>query len=307
MPHLTTQKQLTQAIKRLKKEKKAIILAHNYQRPEIYPVADFVGDSFGLAQAAIKTQAKIIVFCGVNFMAEMAALLNPSKKVLIPTRQAICPMAAMVIPQELKNLKKKHPQAKVVAYVNTTADVKALTDVCCTSANAVKVVNSLKAKTIIFIPDKHLGEYVQSQTKKTIIPWQGFCYVHSKITENQIKRAIQKHPQAQVLIHPECPQAVQKHADHILSTSGMIKHVDKSKHQEFIIGTEIGLVELLRLKFPKRKFYGVLGTCIQQKKINLENLYHCLKEEKNLVTVPTNIAKPARLALKRMLKLGRQD
>lgn len=297
---------LQKKILKLKREKNAVILAHNYQKPEIYKVADFIGDSFELAK---KTQeiknAKIIVFCGVTFMAEMAKILNPNKKVLIPTLAAECPMAASITPQKLIELKKKYPKAKVVSYVNTTAEIKALTDSCCTSANAIKIITNLPGKEFIFVPDQNLADYVQTRTSKKIISIKGFCYVHSRVSKEKLLEAKKKHPKAQILIHPECPKEVQDLADEILSTSGMIKYVKKSSAEEFIIGTEIGLLELLKQAAPKKKFYGIASECIQQKKINLKNLYEALKYEQFEILLDKNIMKKAKRSLDTMLKIGK--
>lgn len=301
------QKNLIKKINQLKKKKKAVILVHNYQRPEIYQIADFIGDSLELAQAGKKNKAKIIVFCGVNFMAETAKILSPQKKVLLPSLDALCPMAAMVTVPQLRELKRKYPKAQTVAYVNTTAEIKAEVDICCTSANALLVINSLKAKEIIFVPDQHLAFYIQTQTQKEIIPWPGYCYVHAKITEAKILEAKKNHPEAYVLVHPECPLLVIKHADQVLSTSGMIHYVQKSPAQTFIIATEIGMVERLKMVAPQKKFFGIGGECLQQKKVTLEKVWAVLQNESNEITLSPEIIKKARRALERMLKIGRQD
>jgi len=291
-------------INKLKKRKKAVILVHNYQWPEIYKVADFIGDSLELSRAASKTKAKIIVFCGVDFMAESAKILNPQKKVLLPAMQAQCPMAAMVDIEKLKKIKKQYLKAAVVGYVNTSAATKAWCDICCTSANAVKVVKSLKNKEIIFLPDKNLALYVQSQVKnKKIIPWEGFCYVHSRILVEEVKRAIGLHKKAEVLVHPECPPAVIKLADHVCSTSQMIYQAQKSKNKEFIIVTEAGMVNRLSLEVKNKKFYAVGGYCLQMKKNSLEKIYRCLQKENNEIKVPEKIRSKAKKALDKMLKI----
>jgi quinolinate synthase len=222
------EKELVERIKKLKKEKNAVILAHTYQRPEIYKVADFIGDSYGLSKKATETDADIIVFCGVDFMAESAYILNPEKTVLIPTQLANCPMAATVDVDGLRELKAKHPDAAVVSYVNTTAEVKAESDICCTSSNAVKVVNSLKEDEVIFVPDSNLANYVMRHTDKNVIPWNGWCYVHRKFSSEGLSRAKALHLNAKVLVHPECAPEVIDLADEVCSTTGMIDYVRQS-------------------------------------------------------------------------------
>jgi quinolinate synthase len=299
------QKSLIEKINRLKKQKKAVILAHVYQRPEIYQVADFIGDSYGLSKQATQTNADIIVFCGVDFMAESAYILNPTKTVLIPTKQANCPMAAMVDVEGLRELKAKHPDAAVVSYVNTTADVKAESDVCCTSANAVKVVNSLEERKVIFVPDSNLANYVMRNTDKQIIPWQGWCYVHNKFSAEGIIEAKAKHVDAKVLVHPECVPEVVDLADEVFSTTGMINYVKGSFVQTFIIATEVGVVERLRQMFPGKTFYQAPpeGTCLQMKKTTLELVLESLEKEQFKVVVPENIRVRSQKALDRMLNV----
>ncbi len=298
---------IRQELEKLKKEKNAVIFAHNYQRPEVIEVADFVGDSFNLAQRGLEVDADIIVFCGVSFMAETSKILTPEKKVLLPALAAQCPMAAMIDVARTRELKKDHPDAAVVCYVNTTADVKAECDVCCTSANAVKIVNSLDKDKVIMVPDAHLAAYVAERTDKEIIAAQGFCYVHSKIRPEHVEAAKTAHPDAEIILHPECPADTLATADQILSTSGMLKHVLASDSDEFIIGTEEGMVEVLRMHAPDKTFYPIGGVCIQQKKVNLQNVYECLKDEKNPVEVPEEISEKALIAIKRMLQAGRND
>ena len=299
------EKDLIERIKTLKKEKNAVILAHIYQRPEIYKVADFIGDSYGLSKKATETAADIIVFCGVDFMAESAHILNPEKTVLIPTRQANCPMAAMVDVAGLRKLKAKHPRAAIVSYVNTTADVKAESDVCCTSANAVKVVNSLAEDEVIFVPDSNLANYVMRHTDKKIIPWNGWCYVHKKFSPEGLRQAKTLHVDAKVLVHPECIPEVVDLADEICSTTGMINYVKKSQDKTFIIATEIGMLERLKRMFPEKVFFQAPpgGTCIQMKKITLPLVLEALKKEQFKVTVPEDIRVRAKNALDRMLNV----
>ena len=295
--------ELIDKINRLKKEKNAVILVHNYQRPEIYRVADFLGDSLELARMASKTKADIIVFCGVDFMAESAKILNPDKTVLHPSSLSICPMAQMVTREQVLDMKKKHPKAAVVSYVNTTAEVKAVSDVCCTSANAVKVVNSLKEDEVIFTPDKNLALYVQTQTDKKIIAVEGHCYVHDKITPEAVRKARENYPNAKIMVHPECRMDVINLGDAVCSTSQMITYAKESSAKEFIAVTECGMVNRLKKEMPDKRFYAVGGTCIQMKKITLEKVYECLRDEKPTVEIDKDIMDKARRALERMLEV----
>ncbi|MFH1536813.1 MAG: quinolinate synthase NadA [Patescibacteria group bacterium] len=295
---------LIQKINKLKQEKNAVLLVHNYQRPEIYEIADFMGDSLELAREAQNTDADIIVFCGVDFMAESAKILNPEKMVLLPTIEARCPMAAQIDIPVLKEWQEKYPDAAIVGYVNTTAETKAYCDVCCTSANAVKVVKSLPNKEIIFLPDENLANYVAWQVpEKKIIAWPGYCYVHSKIMVKQVKEAQKNYPNAKLVVHPECPIEVCKIADHVTSTTGMVKYVEESKTQEFIIATEQGMVNRLKMEAPNKKYYPVGGICTQMKKNTLENILYALENEVNRVEIDENISKKAKLALDNMLKV----
>ena len=298
-------KELIERIKELKEEKNAVILAHTYQRPEIYEVADFIGDSHGLSKKATETDADIIVFCGVDFMAESAYILNPDKTVLIPTRLANCPMAAMVDVSGLRELKAKHPDAAVVSYVNTTADVKAESDICCTSANAVKVVNSLEEDEIIFVPDSNLANYVMRHTDKKIIPWNGWCYVHRKFSPEGLIRAKAMHLDTKVLVHPECIPEVVDLADEVFSTTGMVNYVKNSPDKTFIIATEVGVVERLKLEFPEKVFFQAPpgGTCLQMKQTTLALVLDALEKEQFKVTVPEHIRIRAKKALDRMLNV----
>ncbi len=298
-------KELIERINKLKKEKNAVILAHIYQRPEIYNVADFIGDSYGLSKKATETDAEIIVFCGVDFMAESAYILNPDKTVLIPTRLANCPMAAMVDVEGLRKLKAQYHDAAVVSYVNTTADVKAESDICCTSANAVKVVNSLEEDEVIFVPDSNLAHYVMRHTDKKIIPWNGWCYVHNKFSPEGLIRAKAMHLAAKVLVHPECIPEVVDLADEVFSTTGMVNYVKQSPDKTFIIATEIGVIERLKLEFPEKVFFQAPpgGTCLQMKKTTLVLVLDALEKEQFKVTVPENIRVRAKKALDKMLKV----
>ncbi len=296
------QDELIKEILKLKKQKNAICLVHNYQRPEIYKIADFIGDSLELARAASKTDAKTIVFCGVDFMAESAKILNPEKTVLHPEKLAVCPMAQMVTVEQIREMSKKYPKAAVVSYVNTTAEVKAESDVCCTSANAVNVVASLNEKEIIFTPDKNLALYVQSKLPdKKIIILEGYCYVHDKILAESVKKAKELHPNAKLVVHPECRPEVIELADAVCSTSQMITYCRESDAEEFIIGTEEGMINRLKMDCPNKKFYCAGGTCLQMKKITLEKIYNALKNEKNKVEIKEEIRLKAKKALDRML------
>jgi len=298
---------LINKINKLKKEKNAIILVHNYQRPEIYRVADFIGDSLELSREVAKTDADIIVFCGVDFMAESAKILNPDKKVLIPVKGAECPMAGMVNRKELLDLKKQYPGAAVVSYVNTSAETKAESDICCTSTNCVEVVNSLPQKEVIFVPDENLANYVKTKTDKKIIPWKGFCYVHAKITPEQVKEAKSLHPDAKVLVHPECRLDVIKLADYVCSTSQMLYRAKEDNAKEFIIVTEHGMVERLKLELPEKKFYSIVATCIQQKKNTLPAVLRSLQKGIYPVNIDKEIIKKARIALDRMLTTSKKS
>jgi len=292
-------------IKRMKSERNAIILAHNYQRPEIYNVADFIGDSLELSRAAAKTDADIIVFCGVDFMAESAKLLNPEKTVLLPDREARCPMAAMVSVDALRKMKKEHPGAASMCYINTSAAVKAECDVCCTSANAVKIVNSLPNREVIFVPDRHLGEWVQKQTKKKLILWDGYCYVHAAVNANKLDDLKKDHPKAKVLAHPETPGDALALADHVAGTEGMVKIARESDADEFIIVTENGMLERLKKEAPGKRFFAGAGVCMNQKRITLDKVKDALLLNQHRIEIPENVAMMARRALERMLDMGK--
>jgi quinolinate synthase len=298
-------REIIEKINKLRKEKNAIILAHNYQPAEVQDIADFVEDSLGLSIQASKTKADIIVFCGVHFMAETAAILCPDKKVLMPDKNAGCPMADMITPEDVVKLKKEHPGAVVVAYVNTSAAVKAESDYCCTSSNAVKVVEKLKDKEIIFIPDKYLGLYVTKMTGKQMTLFNGFCPTHMKILPQHIINAKKEHPAAKVLVHPECRPETQALADVIASTGGMIKYVSGSKTKEFIIGTEVGIIHRLEKENPEKAFYPAtdLAVCPNMKLTTLEKVLWSLEEEKEEIKVPPHTAKKAKQAVERMLEL----
>ncbi|MBE3089563.1 MAG: quinolinate synthase NadA [Actinobacteria bacterium] len=294
-------------IVKLKTEKDAIILAHNYQIDEIQDIADFVGDSLQLSIEASKVKNKIIVFCGVHFMAETAKIISPERKVLLPDKYSGCPMADMITDKQLANLKKEYPGAVVVCYVNTSARVKALSDVCCTSSNAVKVVNSIPGdKQIIFIPDKYLGSYVQGQTGRKMILWNGFCPTHARIDVKTIIALKKEHLSAVVLVHPECTPDVIEIADKVASTGGMLSFVKQSTKKEFIIGTEIGLIYRLKKENYDKVFYPASShaICPNMKLINLEKLLWALEEEQFEIKLPQDVIDKARTAIDNMLALG---
>jgi quinolinate synthase len=288
---------------RLKEDRHAIILAHNYQPAEVQDIADLTGDSLELSRAAASMDGDIIVFCGVDFMAETAAIISPEKTVLLPAPEACCPMADMITADELKLLKIRHPGAAVVCYVNTTAEVKAESDICCTSSNAVKVVNSLKEDRILFVPDRNLGLYTQRFTKKEILPWEGFCSVHDQITPDDVRKAHDLHPGAIILVHPECRPEVIDLADHVASTSGIIRQVCNSSEKEFIIGTEVGILHRLIRDCPTKQCYPLspAAICRNMKKTDLNKIRNALISLQPRITVPEEIAHRARCAIERML------
>lgn len=296
---------LTEKILSLKEERDAIILAHNYQVGEVQDMADLVGDSLELARAAASCDCSAIVFCGVDFMAETAAILSPEKTVLLPAQDACCPMAEMVTAGELAVLKEQYPGAAVVAYVNTTAEVKAVSDICCTSANAVKVVESLPQSRVIFVPDQNLASYVARFTKKEILPWEGYCIVHDRFTPEDVSRQRALHPDAEVLVHPECRPEVIDCADHVFSTSGIIRHACGSKAAEFIIGTETGILHQIAKLCPEKRCFPLSSgaICVNMKKTTPEKVLAALERMEPRVLVPSEIALPARRAIERMLKI----
>jgi len=296
---------LKEEIDRLKQEKDAIILAHNYQIPEVQDIADFIGDSLELARKAATLDNDVIVFCGVDFMAETAAILSPDKTVLLPAAEANCPMADMITAGELRVLKERFPDAAVVCYVNTTAEVKAESDICCTSSNAVKVVESLEEERVIFVPDRNLGSYVARFTDKEILPWEGFCFVHDRITTLDVEEARRQHPDAEVLVHPECRAEVIDLADEVYSTSGMIKHVCTGPGKEFIIGTEIGILHRMKKDCPDKECYPLSpqAICTTMKKTDLSRVYSSLENLTPRIVVPEETADRARKAITRMLEV----
>ncbi len=321
---------LREDILELKEKKRAIVLAHNYQRNEVQDIADFVGDSLELSRKATTIDCDIIVFCGVNFMAESASILSPDKTVLLSELEALCPMAdmihvdsprpvrksfpgfpnppAFVYPPEytLKDIKAQYPGVPVVAYVNTTADIKAESDICCTSANVVKVIESLPGDEVICIPDKNLSMWAAKNTKKRVIAWDGYCNVHERVTPEDVVKARAQHPSALVLAHPECRPEVLDMADHVTSTSGMLRFARSSSAKEFIVGTEIGLMHRLTIENPGKAFYPLRRDmlCPNMKKTSLRSILRALKENTYLIKVPEHIRVPAKQALDRMLALA---
>lgn len=296
--------ELSREILDLKKKNNAVILAHLYQRPEIQDVADFTGDSLGLSQQAAATKADVIVFCGVHFMAETAYILSPDKTVLLPEVNAGCPMADMVTAEALREKKKEYPDAVVVCYVNSSAEVKAESDICCTSANAVKVIQSIPAdKRILFVPDRNLGHFVGRQAGREIILWEGYCNTHSKLTADDIRAAKAAHPQAEVLVHPECEPEVVALADQAFSTSGIIKYAAESKTKEFIIGTEMGILHQLHQKCPDKQFFMASRklVCPNMKSTTLEKVKWALEEMQPRIMVSDSIREKALGAVDKMM------
>ncbi|MBI5641218.1 MAG: quinolinate synthase [Nitrospirae bacterium] len=322
--------QLQEQILKLKEEKRAIILAHNYQREEVQDIADFVGDSLELSRKAATLDCEMIVFCGVNFMAESASILSPDKTVLLPEKEALCPMAdmihvdsprpvrksfpgfenppAFVFPPEftLRDIKRQYPGVPVVAYVNTTADVKAESDICCTSANVVKVIESLPGDEVICIPDKNLSMWAARNTKKKVIAWDGYCNVHERVTVQDVAKARAEHPAAVVVAHPECRIEVLEISDHVTSTSGMLRFAASSSEREFIIGTELGLLHRLRKENPEKAFHPLRKDmiCPNMKKTTLKSILRAFQENTYLIKVPQHIRVPAKRALDRMLEIS---
>ena len=296
-------------IEDLKKEKNAVILVHNYQLPEVQDIGDFTGDSLGLSIEASKTTADVIVFCGVYFMAETAKILSPQKTVLIPDATSGCPMADMITADQLRELKAKHPSAKVMCYVNTSAEVKAECDYCCTSANAEKMLDEAfnDDDEIIFVPDKYLASYASNKTGRKVILWNGYCKSHLKILPEHIQQQKELHPGAIVMVHPECLGPVTLIADAVLSTSGMLKYVKESESDEFIVGTEIGMLHALKKANPGKRFYPAsnIAICPNMKKITLEKVVRSLEEMKDEVVLPEAIISKAQKSIFRMINIGK--
>ncbi|HEU4564725.1 MAG TPA: quinolinate synthase NadA [Gemmatimonadaceae bacterium] len=311
--------ELQAAIRDLARERNAVILAHNYQRPEVQDVADFVGDSLGLSREAAKTEAEVIVFCGVHFMAETAAILSPEKTVLLPDLAAGCSLASTIDADQLRDWKAEHPGAVVVSYVNTSAEVKAESDYCCTSGNAIEVVNSIPAeREILFLPDMFLGAHVRRMTgRENMHVWMGECHVHAGITPENIRRQREMHPEAEFLVHPECGCStnvleamsageIDTEGVQILSTEGMIKRPALSEADEFIVATEVGILHRLRRENPSKRFYAASerAACAYMKVTTLPKVYDALRRMQHVITVPPEIARRARRAIERMVSIG---
>jgi len=299
-----SKEEMAAEIRRLAEKKQALILVHNYQIPEIQAVADILGDSLDLARRSVEAARPVVVFCGVRFMAETAKILAPDKMVLHPREDAGCPMADMVDLAGLRRLKAEHPRAKVVAYVNTNSDVKAEVDVCCTSANALKVVEGVDASEIIFVPDCNLASYVQRFTSKKIIPWAGFCPVHRRFSADEVKVSRERFPDALVMVHPECDPEVVELADVVTSTNGMVREAKNSARRRFIVGTEEGLIHRLKRENPNKEFYslGAPKVCENMKKIRLKHVLAALENDQYQVEVEPEIARRAKRALDEMLR-----
>ena len=299
-----TEKELSSLVMDLKREKNAVVLGHNYQMKSVQLVSDFLGDSLRLAQLATETDASIIVLAGVRFMAESAKLLNPEKKVLLPAGGAGCPMADMIDVRELESFRAEYPGVPVVCYVNTSAAVKAGSDVCCTSANAVDVVRRMRVPRVLFVPDKNLGAYVASKVDTEVISWDGHCYVHNAFVPEDVSLAKAEHPGVPVVVHPESPPEVVEQADYVASTGGMMKLA--REHDRLIVGTEIGLIERLNREHPEGSYYplSAFAICRTMKLTSLVQLAWSLEHEMHEVTVPDDVASGARQALERMLELS---
>jgi quinolinate synthase len=301
--------EIREKIDKLKKERKAVILAHNYQLPEVQDIADFVGDSLELSIKASQTDAEVIVFCGVHFMAETAKILSPEKTVLLPARDAGCPMADMITAEQLRALKAEHPGAKTICYVNTSAEVKAECDLCCTSANAVRMAGEVlkEAPEIIFVPDRYLAAFVARQTGRAFIVWPGFCPTHAKILPEHIHAARALHPGAVVMVHPECRPEVSELADMTISTGGMMRYAKETEAREIIVGTEPGIIHRLKKENPDKLFYPVSDSvvCPNMKRTTLEKILWVLEDMENQINVPEEIAARARRCIDAMMNVSR--
>lgn len=306
---LMNKRELVRRIERLKKKRNAVILAHNYQVKEVQDIADYLGDSLGLSIKASQTNKDVIVFCGVYFMAETAAILAPDKTVLIPDDKAGCPMADMIKWDQLTKWKTENPEKKVVCYVNSTADVKAGCDICCTSSNAVDVIDSLEDETVLFVPDRNLAAYVDQQSPKKIIPWEGYCYVHEEIEPQEILKLKEAYPDSEVWVHPECRPEVTKLADKVFSTGGMVEEARKTDKKDIIIGTETGIINRLKKENPEKNFHPARkqAVCRDMKKITIEKVYLSLKNMEKKVVVPNEIKDKAKKAIERMIDISSSD
>ena len=295
--------ELTRRIESLKKERRAIILAHNYQRPEIQDIADYLGDSLELSRIAAETDAEVLVFCGVQFMAETAAILSPEKTVLLPVKEAGCPLADMATPEQIRKARKKYPQAAVVSYVNTSAEAKAESDACCTSGNAIEVVNSIENDQVIFVPDMNLGRYVALHTDKEIILWQGWCPTHMALQATDLAKYPLEREEVKFMAHPECLPEVLELADRVAGTAGILSYVPHSVGHEFIVGTEMGLVHRLEKEYPGRKFYPPTEylICPTMKMTTLQHVLEALKKMQHVIRIEEEVRIRARRALDAML------
>ena len=300
---------LVEKISALKERRNAVLLVHNYQLGEVQDIADFIGDSLDLSQRAAETDADVIMFCGVHFMGETASILCPDKVVLLPDINAGCPMANMITAERLRAKKKEHPQAAVVCYINSPAAVKAESDICCTSANAVRVVESLDAGEILFVPDQYLGHYVSTKTSKKMVLWPGFCPTHVRIKPERIKELKKEYPQAKVVVHPECTPEVIALADEVLSTSGMCRYAQRDEVREMVVGTEIGIIHRLKKENPGKRFIPISeqAICPNMKLITLEKVLWSLEEMSPEVKVSEEIRLRAKAAVDKMLEIGRES
>jgi quinolinate synthase len=295
---------LIKLVLELKKQRNAILLVHNYQNPVMYKIADYIGDSLGLSQQAADTDADVILFCGVKFMAETAKILSPDKTVLLPSLDAGCSLADMATPEKLKEAIELHPGAAVVSYVNTSADIKAMSDVCCTSMNAVKIVNSLPHEEIIFLPDRNLGRYVASKTNKKIILWDGYCFVHDKLNAKMLQDMKRRNPHAKIIAHPECKPEILQMADKICGTGGMAKFANSNDSKDFIVVTECGMTEKLREDVPNKNFHSFCNICPYMKSTTLPLVVQALIHNQHKITLPKDIIFKAKKALDRMLEFN---
>jgi len=302
-------KKTTDHIRTLLKKRNALLLAHNYQRAEVQDIADITGDSLGLSRAAAETDAEVVVFCGVHFMAESAAILSPKKTVILPRLDAGCPMADMITADDLRKVKKDHPGVPVVTYVNSSAEVKAESDICCTSANAVKVTKSLSSETVFLAPDMNLARWVQRHTKQKVLYWKGFCPTHHNLRAEAVIKTKQEHPDAVFVAHPECLPEILDLADAVKSTSGMLEYCKSVKSQTIIVGTEAGLLHQLKKNSPEKNF--ILPSekliCPNMKLTSLEDIVESLEKMANVITVSDNVRARAKAALDKMLSAGRDD
>lgn len=302
---MSNEDKIIELIHEMSKQKNAVILVHNYQRQEIYKIADYIGDSLGLSIKAAETDADVILFCGVRFMAETAKVLSPEKTVLLPNLDAGCSLADMATASRLQEIKKKFPDAAVVCYVNTSAEVKAASDICCTSANAVEIVNSLPNKRVIFLPDKNLGRYIQQNTDKEIILWDGYCFVHDKLNADTLMDFKQRYPDAKVISHPECKEELLQLSDHVCGTGGMAKFAKIDGSKNFIVVTECGMTEKLREDVPEKNFLSFCNICPYMKSTTLPLVAKSLVTNTHQISLPEHIIVNARKSIERMLQFSK--